>query len=321
MPLTPSPPSLPSPRPSSPPLLPMALSAILASRIPSATNTSGWPPMMSDGGWWSADGLSALRDELTRPSSSPRIAVVGSSGNLLYHASGAAIDGHDLVVRINAPTIAGYENDVGRRTHVRVTWGNGDSDGGWGGFGDALRKRVIEQTELTLFVQNHIGYSSRIVDVPSTRRLRLPLVVNNHWMAHLARQTLECDRCVPSTGFQALSLIVAMSRELGWPPPTAYGFGRCAPCGTYYNCDGSNSTEVDLHAFHDEGLGRNGWHAFATEHDVRLRWHEEGLINLVEPSCTSYASHYQPLPPAPPMPPPATFTRRSEPGRLPQLLH
>jgi len=46
-------------------------------------------------------------------------AVVGSSGLLLFHQQGAAIDAHQAVVRFNAAPTAGFEEFVGTKTTVR----------------------------------------------------------------------------------------------------------------------------------------------------------------------------------------------------------
>ena len=54
-------------------------------------------------------------------SASSRVAVIGSSGNLLHRRRGATIDAHDVVVRVNAHRLEGLEQDVGARTHVHVT--------------------------------------------------------------------------------------------------------------------------------------------------------------------------------------------------------
>lgn len=43
-------------------------------------------------------------------------AVVSNSGELLAKEAGEAIDGHDAVIRINLPPVAGYERHVGSRT-------------------------------------------------------------------------------------------------------------------------------------------------------------------------------------------------------------
>lgn len=60
------------------------------------------------------------------------IAIVGSSGNLLDRRYGEAINGADVVIRINdAPTASGYQIDIGRgypdrtRGLVRSGWGTG----------------------------------------------------------------------------------------------------------------------------------------------------------------------------------------------------
>ena len=51
--------------------------------------------------------------------SGTRIAVVGSSGNLLYRKHGAEIDAHDVIFRINAPLTNGFEEDVGHELTIR----------------------------------------------------------------------------------------------------------------------------------------------------------------------------------------------------------
>eukprot|EP00899_Mesostigma_viride_P022303 jgi/Mesvir1/3257/Mv16395-RA.2 len=47
-------------------------------------------------------------------------AVVGSGGTILGLRQGAEIDDHDLVIRLNVAPVAGYEEDVGTRTTIRV---------------------------------------------------------------------------------------------------------------------------------------------------------------------------------------------------------
>ena len=47
-------------------------------------------------------------------------AVVGSSSSLLERALGAEIDAADVIIRVNEAPIAGFEEDVGMRTTLRV---------------------------------------------------------------------------------------------------------------------------------------------------------------------------------------------------------
>ena len=50
------------------------------------------------------------------------IAVVGSSGSLLFRGFGSEIDEHDVVVRVNGAVTEGYEHDCGRASsHTRAT--------------------------------------------------------------------------------------------------------------------------------------------------------------------------------------------------------
>ena len=62
------------------------------------------------------------------------IAVVGSSGNVLYHRYGASIDAKSIVMRVNQAMTDTYEDDVGhwypqrRAGLVRVGWKEGLSN-------------------------------------------------------------------------------------------------------------------------------------------------------------------------------------------------
>ena len=47
-----------------------------------------------------------------------RCAIIGSSGILLNSSCGKEIDEHDFVIRTNLTTVAGFENDVGRKTNL-----------------------------------------------------------------------------------------------------------------------------------------------------------------------------------------------------------
>lgn len=246
-------------------------------------------------GWWGA-GDRVLRRRFDREST---IAVVASSGNLLFQGFGPEIDAHSVVVRVNGPVLAGYEFDVGRRTDVRVAWA--------AGLADARANNVIdEHDETVILTKPGLDRSFRgPVGTPLDRKLQHLAVLSNEWGAKLSQELLA-GRGWPSTGFQALALAVAMAQLLGAPPPTAYGFGACANCVKFYDCDGSNSS--DHGGLQEEGCGQNGMHAFAEERAVRKAWHSVNLIQLVEPTCdriglSALNQPYRiPLPTIPPQP-------------------
>lgn len=52
-----------------------------------------------------------------------RVAVVGSSPNIIGRGLGKEIDGYDWVIRLNRCPVKGYEKDVGRRSPLRVVNG------------------------------------------------------------------------------------------------------------------------------------------------------------------------------------------------------
>jgi len=58
-------------------------------------------------------------------------AVVGNAGNLMGSKSGAHIDAHDYVIRMNAAIVRGYEADVGSKTNLTLfnpEWTNNIED-------------------------------------------------------------------------------------------------------------------------------------------------------------------------------------------------
>ena len=67
-------------------------------------------------------------------------------------------------------------------------------------------------------------------------------------------------RFMPSTGFQALALVVALANRVGAPAPSVYGYGACEPCNRYFEC--SQGAEVDY-----EAVGDNGYHPFVRPAD------------------------------------------------------
>ena len=86
-------------------------------------------------GMMKADGLAALLAYIESHSTgnstgrTPRIAVIGSSGNLLHGGRGSEIDSHDIVMRVNGPVLDGYEDDVGSRVRCRLSYPRGRTSG------------------------------------------------------------------------------------------------------------------------------------------------------------------------------------------------
>lgn len=120
---------------------------------------------------------------------------------------------------------ATFERDVGSFTTIRVGWPEG--------IDDAERNGVAGENEITVFTQ--VGGWD-----PDPR-----LAFQEDWSASLTG-TYGLQFHAPSAGFQALALAIAMANDVGGSPPTAYGFGACAPCGRYYDpgCVAHGHSEV-----------------------------------------------------------------------------
>lgn len=216
----------------------------------------------------------AASDLLAAATNATRVVVVGSSGSLRGRGRGAFVDGHDIVVRVNGAPVGGYEDDVGNRTDVRVAWE--------GGLLDGIDRDVGVARLATLLVTTSLGAHATAEASPATDALPSVIAVANTWTRRLFEHQLG-ENAVPSTGFQALAFAIAWTTHVGAPPPTAVGFGACS-CVHYYDCHGALSEHADW--MQDEMLGVDGGHAFATEAFLRQRWHEAGVIRLVDDGST-----------------------------------
>ena len=205
------------------------------------------------------------------------VAVVGSSGTLKGRSYGFEIDAHDIVIRTNGAPLDGYEVDVGNTTDIRVTY--------WGGYKDAEVRRVPAPRLATIVVTVMNGAHSShdfFEAMPVTT-----LVVSNKWSRALRRVQLG-GRGWPSTGFQALSIAIALTQHVQARPPTVYGFGPCA-CVHYYDCRGDNSSFSS--SVTEEGAALDGGvHAFGTEFVVRRQWDKSGVIDQKADVCDDPAS-------------------------------
>jgi hypothetical protein len=157
---------------------------------------------------------------LRKPPHERVVACVGSSGNLLGRGHGAAIDAASLVVRVNAPVLAGFEDDVGARTDVRVAWSRA--------WAHAVERNVTSSDELTILYCPTPTYS--VCTWPDWAiKPRRRAAVSTAWAKRLHSLLGNAAR-FPSTGFAALSVAIALAHEVPNATVRAYGFG---PCGTY----------------------------------------------------------------------------------------
>ena len=220
-----------------------------------------------DTGWHGAPndqtgGLHTLHQLIT---SSTRVAVVGSSGNLAHRGHGEAIDECDVIIRVNAAPTRGFEQDVGSRTHIRVGWG----DNGVGGFEDARLNHVITPGEILVKTAPNLDDGQASWAGSSDRHLggqHVLLALDIDWAYGLRGALLNDEGVFPSTGFTALVMAAAIAQERGAPPVRVFGFGACPPCPKYYACRPPVAT--DGRGGHDlvwEANGENGHHPFAAE--------------------------------------------------------
>jgi len=228
--------------------------------------------LLLDGRWHGAPtdasgGLHTLRQLIT---SSTRVAVVGSSGNLAHRNHGEAIDACDVIIRINAAPTTGFQRDVGSRTHIRVGWG-AYSSGGYpeGGFEDAKHDGVITPGELLVKTSsNHFGGQPQWDDRFDWHlgKTHVLLALNSNWAYRLRGALLNDEGAFPSTGFTALVMAAAIAHERGAPPVRVFGFGACPPCPKYYACQTPVATnDRGGHDLVWEANGENGHHPFAAE--------------------------------------------------------
>lgn len=243
-----------------------------------------WGPMLHEGD----AGLASLAHLFENRS----VAVVGSSGNLLRQGLGAQIDSHDVVIRVNSPILAGYELDVGAKTSIRVIC---DCS-----FWHACARGVIEERETTIFsharlVKPHDQPNASVVAARLSsiahRRLHQAFSINYEWARLMAFTLLNgCvpPKCAPSSGFQALAVALSITRFVGSQPPSVFGFGKCPQCTRFFDCDGSNTSGFSLILLEQEGTGKDGYHPFGVEHEVRRTWLGSGALErVIEPECNA----------------------------------
>uniref|UniRef100_A0A8C9YZV1 ST3 beta-galactoside alpha-2,3-sialyltransferase 1 n=1 Tax=Sander lucioperca TaxID=283035 RepID=A0A8C9YZV1_SANLU len=132
-------------------------------------------------------------------------AVVGNSGNLRRSHYGPLIDFHDVIIRVNAGQIKGYEADVGTRTTHRVMYPESSMDL------DNTTHLVLApfKTDVLWFIGLKPNSDSQQV-----------MVLNPAFMRYVHDMWLEKKGYYPSTGFLALILALHMCDEV-----SVFGYG------------------------------------------------------------------------------------------------
>ncbi len=253
-----------------------------------------------------ADGYLELRRRFQAAGS---VGVVGSSGNLLYHGHGSAIDQHGAVMRFNGAVTQGYTHDVG------IGGDSGDTDGvrlircAWShGWADAREVGQLGGISLLAPQELAIRTCPEAGCTPKFDTQGHPVVtLSAAWANAIHRDILRSAAWTPSTGFLGLAMAMAVAQALtseGTPTTVhVYGFGPCRPCAKYYDCTGVNSTDGgDVND--DEAMAHRGFHPFDVEQRVRKEWAASGAIVLHEPNCDHFPPWPPPPPPAPLPPPP-----------------
>uniref|UniRef100_A0A8C9Z7R1 ST3 beta-galactoside alpha-2,3-sialyltransferase 1 n=1 Tax=Sander lucioperca TaxID=283035 RepID=A0A8C9Z7R1_SANLU len=149
--------------------------------------------------WWKVNVLESSPDRCRT------CAVVGNSGNLRRSHYGPLIDFHDVIIRVNAGQIKGYEADVGTRTTHRVMYPESSMDL------DNTTHLVLApfKTDVLWFIasgRNLIWWNV--------------MVLNPAFMRYVHDMWLEKKGYYPSTGFLALILALHMCDEV-----SVFGYG------------------------------------------------------------------------------------------------
>ena len=161
------------------------------------------------------------------------IAVVGSSGTLLYRGYGRYIDEHDVVVRVNGAVTQGYENDCGRdRKQIVVGFRTG--------LDEARHSGLLCCGAFAVVTAPAGGKEAEVKDASDElHRLHYPSVAVSTPFMKGVHASLNWAEHWPSTGFHAIAVAVAVAQHYG-ARVSVFGFGKCVPCNKYFDCDGSS---------------------------------------------------------------------------------
>ena len=227
-------------------------------------------------GWWDLHPRQQLSKRIKNTS---RIAVVGSSGNLLGSSLGPFIDSHDVIIRFNGAFTKGYERDVGTRTHIRIGWEKGFVDarshlsrGEWLLYSCPLSKSCRWGSNESL-----MGHQGDVLNDA------MAVWAKEHLLNHIRGWP---SRGLPSTGFKGLLFALAAAQRMGAKPPSVFGFGSCRTCCRYFDCNSTQDpTSAKRGGASAEKLGSDFIHPNGRETVIRTGYHLAGTLRLFESTC------------------------------------
>ncbi|XP_077995071.1 alpha-2,8-sialyltransferase 8B-like [Glandiceps talaboti] len=212
-------------------------------------------------------------------------AIVGNSGLLLNSSCGKQIDSHDFVMRMNLPTLKGYEEDVGRKTNITATNSFAVSD---------LYKYIHQSTNpnVTKFekIMTNLNFLNDSIvwiayEMTKTRRSQLAYVAREtlgkrNFSYKLAyspipvypkRITRFWNRTHCSEGNIMFTISTLFCKKI-----TMYGFWP-------FNKD-RNGRKLGHHYYDSQKLKQSG--PIPTEYLISEHLERRGVINLVNDKCT-----------------------------------
>lgn len=199
---------------------------------------------------------------------SDKVAIVGSSANLLDTEYGDLIDSFDDVIRFNRAIVKGFEKYCGSKTTIRVC--------NWHVFGNITSQNNEHQRAIVNFIKNEENCNILLMDknvnnvfhdrnVHETSK-KFSVIKNNS--NHFRRNVINAkivedfgiDVLHPSIGLSSIYMCIMMGIK-----PTLFGFGIK---------EGSKTSH------YWEKRPENPSHNLSKEREIILKLEEKGLIEV-----------------------------------------
>lgn len=209
-------------------------------------------------------------------------AIVGAAGSLATSKTGAEIDAHTCVFRVNMAITDTFEKHVGKKHTVHV-WGLPTTPGNLGemGFLKKVQNQLAEHSKsaqnLTVFYFATLNAVERALELASEGKLPLERMRIYHpsLLLELCKTMgMTCDHHGgrPSTGIMTAYLAMRLCTM----PPRLYGFDANTVPFHYYDppdhvCDAKVGARLG---------GQGAAHNFDHEREQLLQWSQEGHISL-----------------------------------------